>query len=47
MNQRLIASVESNNVAEVTIQGNDIAGKLKDGKQFKTFAPSTRTLSES
>ncbi len=34
-----IASVENNNVAEVTIQGSDITGKLKDGKQFKTFAP--------
>ncbi|MBI5468269.1 MAG: ATP-dependent metallopeptidase FtsH/Yme1/Tma family protein [Deltaproteobacteria bacterium] len=34
-----IASVESGNVAEVTIQGNDITGKLKDGKQFKTFVP--------
>ncbi|MBI5586828.1 MAG: ATP-dependent metallopeptidase FtsH/Yme1/Tma family protein [Deltaproteobacteria bacterium] len=34
-----IANVGNNNVAEVTIQGNDITGKLKDGKQFKTFSP--------
>src|SRR3989338_2912800 len=32
-------SVEKGNVAEVTIQGNDIYGKFKDGKEFKTFAP--------
>ncbi|MEK6540125.1 MAG: ATP-dependent metallopeptidase FtsH/Yme1/Tma family protein, partial [Deltaproteobacteria bacterium] len=32
-------SVEEGNVAEVTIQGNDIYGKFKDGKDFKTFAP--------
>ena len=32
-------SVEDGNVAEVTIQGNDIYGKFKDGKDFKTFAP--------
>jgi len=34
-----IASVDNGTVAEVTIQGNDISGKLKDGKQFKTFSP--------
>src|SRR3972149_110006 len=34
-----IQSVEDGNVAEVTIQGNDIYGKFKDGKDFKTFAP--------
>ena len=34
-----IQSVENGNVAEVTIQGNDISGKFKDGKEFKTFAP--------
>lgn len=34
-----IHEVESGNVAEVTIQGNDIIGKFKDGKPFKTFSP--------
>jgi len=34
-----IHDVESGNVAEVTIQGNDIIGKFKDGKPFKTFSP--------
>ncbi len=34
-----IHEVENGNVAEVTIQGNDIAGKFKDGKTFKTFSP--------
>src|SRR3989337_2809318 len=34
-----IQAVENGNVAEVTIQGNDISGKFKDGKEFKTFAP--------
>ena len=35
-----IQQVEDGKVAEVTIQGNnDIVGKSKDGKSFKTFAP--------
>ncbi len=34
-----IHDVETGNVAEVTIQGNDIMGKFKDGKPFKTFSP--------
>lgn len=34
-----IHDVEDGNVAEVTIQGNDIIGKFKDGKPFKTFSP--------
>lgn len=34
-----IQEVESGNVAEVTIQGSDIAGKYKDGKTFQTFSP--------
>jgi len=34
-----IQSVENGNIAEVIIQGNDISGKFKDGKEFKTFAP--------
>jgi cell division protease FtsH len=34
-----IQQVESGNVTEVTIQGNDILGKYKDGKAFQTFSP--------
>ncbi|MBI5643053.1 MAG: ATP-dependent metallopeptidase FtsH/Yme1/Tma family protein [Deltaproteobacteria bacterium] len=34
-----IQEVENGNVAEVTIQGNDILGKLRDGKQFKSYSP--------
>jgi len=35
-----ISQVEMGEVAEVTVQGNDISGKFNDGKTFKTFAPS-------
>ncbi|MEK6530917.1 MAG: ATP-dependent zinc metalloprotease FtsH [Deltaproteobacteria bacterium] len=41
-----IAQIESGNVTEVTIQGNDISGKYKDGKQFKTFSPQYPELIE-
>lgn len=34
-----LQSVENGVVAEVIIQGNDISGKLKDGKGFKTSVP--------
>ncbi len=34
-----IEQVESGNISEVTIQGNDIIGKYKDGKSFQTFSP--------
>lgn len=34
-----IQEVESGNITEVTIQGNDILGKYKDGKEFQTFSP--------
>ena len=34
-----IQEVESGNITEVTIQGNDILGKYKDGKPFQTFSP--------
>ncbi|MBI2400375.1 MAG: ATP-dependent metallopeptidase FtsH/Yme1/Tma family protein [Deltaproteobacteria bacterium] len=34
-----IQEVESGNITEVTIQGNDILGKYKDGKAFQTFSP--------
>jgi cell division protease FtsH len=37
---RFIAQVEAGNVSEVTIQGDNITGKYRDGKtHFKTFAP--------
>ncbi len=35
-----IKDVEAGRVTEVTIQGNDLSGKLVDGKDFKTFSPS-------
>ncbi len=34
-----IQEVEKGNVAEVNIQGNDISGKYRDGKVFKTYSP--------
>src|SRR3990172_12987621 len=34
-----LAEVEKGGVAEVTIQGNDIAGKFADGRAFATFSP--------
>ncbi len=34
-----ILDVESGEVGEVTIQGNNISGKYKGGKEFKTFTP--------
>ncbi|MBI5886703.1 MAG: ATP-dependent metallopeptidase FtsH/Yme1/Tma family protein [Deltaproteobacteria bacterium] len=34
-----IVEVEKGGVAEAVIQGNDISGKFKDGKTFKTYAP--------
>ncbi len=41
-----IAQVESGNVTEVTIQGSDVSGKYKDGKQFKTYSPQYPDLIE-
>ncbi|MFQ5354276.1 MAG: ATP-dependent metallopeptidase FtsH/Yme1/Tma family protein, partial [Thermodesulfobacteriota bacterium] len=35
-----IKDVEAGRITEVTIQGNDLAGKLIDGKIFKTYSPS-------
>ncbi|MBI5562121.1 MAG: ATP-dependent metallopeptidase FtsH/Yme1/Tma family protein [Deltaproteobacteria bacterium] len=34
-----IQEVEKGGVSEVVIQGNDLSGKLKDGRAFKTYAP--------
>lgn len=39
-----IEAVESGTVEEVTIQGDDIYGKFKDGKKFRTFAPNDPEL---
>ncbi|TAN64056.1 cell division protein FtsH, partial [bacterium] len=35
-----IQDVDTGKITEVTIQGSDIFGKFKDGKQFRTFSPS-------
>ncbi|MFQ5465722.1 MAG: ATP-dependent zinc metalloprotease FtsH [Thermodesulfobacteriota bacterium] len=34
-----MSAVENSEVAEVTIQGNEIKGKFTDGKEFATYAP--------
>ncbi len=34
-----IEHVEAGRIQEVTIQGNDIYGRFKDGREFRTFAP--------
>ncbi len=34
-----IQEVENGKVTEVTIQGSDISGNYKDGKQFRTYSP--------
>ncbi|MDH3739619.1 MAG: ATP-dependent zinc metalloprotease FtsH, partial [Alphaproteobacteria bacterium] len=34
-----IAQVESGQVSEVTIEGNDVTGKLQNGTAFKTYTP--------
>ena len=34
-----LAQVESGQVSEVTIQGNDIQGRLQNQVPFKTYAP--------
>ena len=39
-----IASVEKGEVEEVLIQGNDISGKHKGGKTFKTYTPNDPEL---
>ena len=39
-----IAEVELGNIREVTIRGNDIAGKYENGLQFKTYAPNDPDL---
>jgi len=39
-----IAALSQGEVSEVTIQGNDIYGKYKDGAPFRTFAPNDPDL---
>jgi cell division protease FtsH len=39
-----IAALSQGDVSQVTIQGSDIYGKYKDGKAFRTFAPSDPDL---
>jgi cell division protease FtsH len=39
-----ISAVESNNVLEITIQGNAIMGKFSDGAPFTTYAPNDPEL---
>jgi len=34
-----LSSVEQSRISEVTIQGENITGKMTDGKNFKTYAP--------
>ena len=34
-----ISSVEKGQVTEVTIQGENVSGKMADGKAFKTYMP--------
>ena len=41
-----ITAVDAGKVASVTIQGNDVAGKFTDGKDFKTYKPADALLSE-
>jgi cell division protease FtsH len=41
-----ITAVDGGKVASVTIQGNDVAGKFTDGKDFKTYKPADAMLSE-
>jgi len=35
----MITQLESGEIQEITIQGENISGKLKDGSAFKTYAP--------
>ena len=41
-----ITAVDAGKVASVTIQGNDVAGKFTDGKDFRTYKPADALLSE-
>lgn len=39
-----IAQVDKGQVSEVTVQGENITGKFKNGKKFKSYAPDDPTL---
>ncbi len=39
-----ITAAENGNVSNVTIQGNNIRGKLKDGQDFRSYAPFDQDL---
>jgi cell division protease FtsH len=41
-----VTAVENGKITSVVIQGNDITGKLSDGKEFKTYKPNDAKLSE-
>ena len=43
---QLLAEVDSGNVIDVEISGDNISGHYSDGRSFKTFAPSDPTLIE-
>jgi len=43
---QFMEDVENGKVQEVTIQGNDITGRLSDGKTFQTYAPDDPSLVE-
>jgi cell division protease FtsH len=41
---QFLQQVENGEVTEVTIQGQEVTGTLRNGQQFKTFAPEDNTL---
>jgi cell division protease FtsH len=41
-----ITAVDGGKVASVKIQGNDVAGKFTDGKEFRSYKPADASLSE-
>src|SRR5689334_24659867 len=41
-----VAAVDAGKVGSVIIQGNDVAGKFTDGKEFRTYKPADANLSE-
>ena len=43
---QLLAEVDSGNVVDVEISGDNISGHYSDGRSFKTFSPSDPTLIE-
>ena len=40
-----VVALDSGKIGSVVIQGNDISGKLTDGKEFKTYKPSDANIS--